>query len=267
MPLFKKISPACREYQKLIKEEKKYILKKQEERDNFLNKALADKVPLKLQSTLETAFIKAFKLIFSRGQGAIEFTYNKEKQQKEFKLRDFSGDVRQDRKSIKAFSKTIRSKDGINLIMSGVSGVGMGILGIGILDIPIFTAMLLRDIYETSINFGFPYDSEKERFFILNIIKGAMSYKDELCRTDLILNRFIQTESLPENYNEENEIAETASLLSDALLYMKFLQGIPIAGAVGGFYNVIYMKHIAKYSSLKYKKRYLAGKIAVEQSL
>ena len=261
MSLFKKISPLEKEYQKLIKEEQKYILKNQEEKENFLNKALADKVPPKLQSTLEAAFIKAFKLIFSRGKSAIELTYNKEKLENEFKLRDFSGEVKKDRKSLKEFSKKARNQDSLNLFMSGVSGVGMGILGIGIPDIPVFTGMILRDIYETSINFGFLYDSEKERFFILNIIKGAISCGDELCKIDLCLNKFIETETLSDDYNEEKEIESTAALLSDALLYMKFLQGIPIAGAVGGFYDIIYMKHIAKYSSLKYKKRYLTRKM------
>ena len=94
MSLFKKISPLEKEYQKLIREEQKYILKNQEKKENFLNKALADKVPPKLQSTLEAAFIKAFKLIFSRGKSAIELTYNKEKLENEFKLRDFFGEVK-----------------------------------------------------------------------------------------------------------------------------------------------------------------------------
>ena len=41
---------------------------------------------------------------------------------------------------------------------------------------------------------------------------------------------------------------------------MKFLQGIPIVGAVGGFYDAIYMKRITKYVNLKYKKRFLKKK-------
>ena len=38
---------------------------------------------------------------------------------------------------------------------------------------------------------------------------------------------------------------------------MKFLQGIPIAGAIGGFYDVVYLKNITEYADIKYKRRFL----------
>lgn len=48
--------------------------------------------------------------------------------------------------------------------------------------------------------------------------------------------------------------------MSKELLYMKFLQGIPVVGAVGGVYDVIYMKQIVKYAELKYRRRFLLGR-------
>lgn len=42
---------------------------------------------------------------------------------------------------------------------------------------------------------------------------------------------------------------------------MKFLQGIPLVGVLGGFYDAIYMKYIASYSTLKYRRRYLYKKM------
>lgn len=41
---------------------------------------------------------------------------------------------------------------------------------------------------------------------------------------------------------------------------MKFLQGIPVVGAVGGAYDVIYMKQINKYGELKYRRRFFYNK-------
>ena len=38
---------------------------------------------------------------------------------------------------------------------------------------------------------------------------------------------------------------------------MKFLQGIPIVGVVGGWYNMVYMKRVNTYASLKYQRRRL----------
>lgn len=45
-------------------------------------------------------------------------------------------------------------------------------------------------------------------------------------------------------------------LLSKELLYMKFLQGIPVVGVAGGAFDVKYMKEITAYAELKYRKRY-----------
>lgn len=41
------------------------------------------------------------------------------------------------------------------------------------------------------------------------------------------------------------------------LSYMKFLQGIPIAGIIGGMYDAVYLKRIADYADMKYKRRFL----------
>ena len=41
---------------------------------------------------------------------------------------------------------------------------------------------------------------------------------------------------------------------------MKFLQGIPVVGAVGGAYDIAYMKQISEYARMKYKKRFLKSR-------
>ena len=38
---------------------------------------------------------------------------------------------------------------------------------------------------------------------------------------------------------------------------MKFLQGIPVVGALGGAYDAVYMRRVSKYAELKYRKRFL----------
>ena len=37
---------------------------------------------------------------------------------------------------------------------------------------------------------------------------------------------------------------------------MKFLQGLPIVGALGGAYDAVYMKRINDYARLKYRRRF-----------
>ena len=55
----------------------------------------------------------------------------------------------------------------------------------------------------------------------------------------------------------DGSIRETAGCLSKELLYMKFLQGIPIVGAAGGAYDAVYMQKIVKYAEMKYRRRFL----------
>ena len=130
-------------------------------------------VPVKLQETLDKAFVKAFGVIFEQGIGIIEKTYKKDELQKEFQINEYANEIHKSKKSLKAFEKKAGSADRINLLISGTTGIGMGILGIGIPDIPIFTAMVLKSIYEIALSYGFEYESEAERRVILMLIQGA----------------------------------------------------------------------------------------------
>ena len=65
---------------------------------------------------------------------------------------------------------------------------------------------------------------------------------------------------MPVPYNREVQIKLVSASLSKELLYMKFLQGVPIVGAVGGAYDVVYMKQITEYANLKYKRRFLQSR-------
>lgn len=141
-----------------------------------------------------------------------------------------------------------------------MEGVGLGILGIGLPDIPLFTGMILKSIYETALHYGFPYDTEEEKYFILLLIQAALSYGEELEAINDRADRFIMEQTLPHGYDSREQIKETSAVLSGELLYMKFLQGIPVAGVIGGAYDSVYLKRILDYAKLKYRKRFLMYK-------
>ena len=58
----------------------------------------------------------------------------------------------------------------------------------------------------------------------------------------------------------ETQKKRTAQAMTDAMIYMKFLQGMFIIGAVGGAWDVVYMNRITDYAILKYKRRFLVDK-------
>ena len=232
MRLFDKRTPLQKEWEKLEVQEQRFLQKRLEKKESILNQKLEEKIPPKLQGTLDAAFAKAFALIFEKGTGIIEKTYQREKLEQDYQVRQYTADVKQDSKSLRAFSKKARDTGTKNLLLSGASGIGMGVLGIGLPDIPVFTGMILKNIYETALHYGYSYESREEKYFILLLIQGAISYGETLCEIDGKLNEFISCGTLPEEYQEKKQIEETAGALSKELLYMKVVQGIPVGGHV-----------------------------------
>ena len=253
-------TPVEKEWDLLLKKEEKLYKNKQEKKDSKINQLLSEKVPEKLQQTLDTAFYKAFLMIFEKGTKVIEKTYEKKELETVYKVREYEEELRHSKKSLKAFSKQANSKVTENVLLSGISGIGMGMLGIGLPDIPVFTGMLFRSIYEIALSYGYEYESEQEQYFILLVIQGSTSYGEEFLEIDKAINTFICDISIPIGYEKAEYAKVVASSLSKELLYMKFLQGIPLVGAAGGAYDVIYMKQVVEYAKMKYHRRFLVGR-------
>lgn len=251
-----KPSPLQKEWLKVEKQEQTYLQKRVSKTDSRLNQLLEKKIPTNLQSTLDTAFSKAFYLIFEKGTVVIEKTYKKEEMQKSYQINEFAAQVKRNKKSLKVFSRKASGVGTVNLLLSGVSGIGLGMLGIGIPDIALFTGLMLKGIYEIALNYGYDYEEEKEKKFILLLIRGALSYGAELKEINKELNFYMEKGSYNREFPIDDYIRQAAGSLSKELLYMKFLQGIPIAGAIGGAYDVVYMKQIVTYAELKYRRRF-----------
>ncbi len=251
-----------KEWQIITKKNQVYLHKHKEEKPFFLNEKIASHVPAKLQDTLNQAFLKAFKLIYEKGNGIIEKTYGKEQQEQKFQVNEFTVNLTGKRKDLKAFTKQAGSRNRINLLLSGVEGIGMGLVGSGLPDIPLFTGVLLKSIYEIALSFGYEYESVRERIFILKIIEGALESGENLAETDITLDEMIRGGDA--GIDLDSQMTRTAERLSEELLYMKFLQGIPIAGVVGGLSDTVYLKKITEYAHLKYYKRFVYEHIHIE---
>ena len=255
-----KQTPLQKEWAKLEKQEAAYLQKQMDKNESKLNQLLADKVPENLQGTLDKAFSKAFYVVFEKGTGVIEKTYKKEELKKNYQINEYIAAVKDNRKSLKAFSKKASGAGTVNLLISGASGIGLGVLGIGLPDIVLFTGLMLKSVYEIALNYGFDYQEEEEKRFILMLIQGALSHGKELQHINGEVNAYIDNGIYIETESIDDSIAKAAGCLSKELLYMKFLQGIPIVGAAGGAYDAIYMKKIVKYAELKYRRRFLRSR-------
>mgnify|MGYP000805762899 CR=1 FL=1 len=105
MRLFDKRTPLQKEWEKLEVQEQRFLQKRSEKRESILNQKLEEKIPPKLQKTLDTAFAKAFALIFEKGTGVIEKTYQRTKLEQDYQVRQYMADVKQNSKSLRSFLK------------------------------------------------------------------------------------------------------------------------------------------------------------------
>ena len=142
----------------------------------------------------------------------------------------------------------------------------MGALGVGLPDIPVFVGVVLKSVYEVALSYGYRYDTPEEKYFILKIIETALSRGTILAEGNAKLNQYIEEHALPAEYDFTVQIADTSAAMSKELLYLKFLQGIPVIGAVGGAYNTVYLQQILKYAKLKYQRRFLYEKAARDRT-
>lgn len=264
MALFSKKTPLQKEWKKLKDQESRFYVSRTEKKDTPINQFLEEKVPGKLQQTLDKSFAKAFQVVFEKGTGVIEKTYRKEEMENQFHINNYVNMVEDSHKSLKKFTKDAKKSNLKNIVFSSTSGAGLGAVGVGLPDIVLFTGTLLKSIYEIAINYGYEYTSEKEKKFILDIVRGATSYGNEFKMIDEEINVQIDRGVMDCNVDLEDVIADAAKGLSGELLYMKFLQGIPVVGAVGGVFNGVYIRNITKYAEMKYRRRFYTDKMLRE---
>lgn len=244
-----------KEWQKMEKTEASYINKNLHRDTGAWLDKISEHVPDKFERILRDSFCKAFGLIFDKGLLFIEKTYNKEKKKQDYKILEFAAEIKNNSKTVKAFSRKAAKTKVLNGAISTVEGVGMGVLGMGIPDIPLFLGVLLKSIYEIALSYGFTYESEKEQIFILKMMETALLEGQELIEGNENLNGIIdKTVKMP--MDRESQIKATSDALAREMLYLKFVQGIPIVGIVGGLADIAYQRKLTQYAELKYKRRF-----------
>lgn len=257
-----KKSPLQKEWDSLIKKEQQYINKHKKEKSSKFQDRLEKVVPSGLQSKLELAFFKGFELVFEKGSTIIEKTYDKDNYKTDYQVNEYATSIKKDRKSLRKFTSKAKTTNAKNLLISGVEGITLGAIGVGIPDIPIFIGVLLKSINEIALSYGFDYDTDEEKNFILQLIYTAMYYGHDFDELDSKMNTLIYqlNQNIMIEYNIEEQIKHAANTLSSELLYMKFLQGIPIAGIIGGISDITCLQTISEYAIIKYQKRFLMKK-------
>ena len=257
-----------KELEQLEKQEKR--LEKSVERQGLpeWKKALEAKVPEKVRVNLEKAFCKAFSVVFQHGNTLIEKTYDKEELQKDHEIQEYAVQLKGNRRELRRMRKAAGAADLRNMALTTVEGAGLGLLGIGLPDIVIFIGMLMKGVYEAALHYGFDYDSPQERFFILKMMEASLSRGEERACADREVDALCSAPLTPEEAKPllEAQTDRTAEVFAVDMLLLKFIQGLPVVGLLGGAGNPVYYRRVMKYVQIKYHKRYLLGMIAKQNT-
>lgn len=244
------------------KQEKKLQKAFVKAKDPAWKTALGDKIPKKVYTGLESTFCKAFSLAFNQGRVVIEKSYSKANLQENHTIRDFAVKLKGGRKELKAVNKSAKRSDSLNLVVTTAEGLALGALGIGVPDIVLFISTLLKGVFETALNYGFDYDLPEEQYIILNMMAASLITGEERPEWDEMIDGMIV--EMPQEVSQavlEEQIRETASVFAMDMLLLKFIQGLPVVGIIGGVGNPIYYNRVLKYVQLKYRKRDLLKQI------
>ena len=259
-----KRSPWEKEWANLLKKEARYKSKRVDGPTSLLLMKLDRFIPEKLSGTLAVAFFKAFQVIFEKGTRLIELTYNRAKKQADFKVNKFANEMYGDTRSARSFTRDAKGTRLLNLIISFVEGVALGLLGLGIPDIPLFMAIVLKGVYEVALSYGYDYHDENEKIFILKVIEVAMTDDEEFVEGDAQINEAIEVIASDGgviggwSITKEDQMRQTSDALVKEMIYTKFVQGFTILGVFGGIFDPVYVNRITNYAMLKYRRRFLA---------
>lgn len=247
---------------KILKQEQQWL---QQPNGTFM-KPLADqvedKIPKELYNKLQQAFYMGFKTIFEKGNGVLEKTYDRDQLLLEHAVYDASFEKLNKKKCLKEINKLAGKGNRKNMGIAALEGTGLGLLGVGIPDIPLFIGVVLKSIYEISLSYGYDYREEQEQYFILKLIVAALATNEEKEKCNAEVEKLIGffLAEVPLGYDIDLQMRDTANSFATDMLCIKFIQGLPLVGVIGGPANVLYCKKISDYAKMKYQKRYLLEK-------
>jgi len=254
----KQIKTLNREFMALQRREDKLMSAAVKARRPGWKKALEEKVPEKVYTGLNSAFAKGFSLVFQHGHKIIEKTYKKETIARKHAARNEGFRSSGNRKEMKQIHKNARKSNNLNVAITTVGGIGLGALGIGMPDIVLFLATVLRGVYETALHYGFGYESRFEQMMILKMMAASLSSGADWFRRNREVNDWIlKGEREIPDADFQTQIQDTASVFAVDMLLLKFIQGLPVVGLLGGAANPLYYHKIMQYMQLKYKRRCL----------
>lgn len=220
---------------------------------------IEDKIPEKLEDTLNAAFNTAFKLVFQEGKVLIKKTYDEDNLKSEYVEKRVGTQTKGDRSLIKRLRKPSEKRYLKSLGVATTEGVGLGLLGIGLPDIPILIGNMIRTCIVSAQSHGLDTDRLDEQVYMLRLIRLLALPVEERSGFNSELDALGDAIDSGRDVKPdlEKEMKETSERLSMTLLFSRFVMGLPVVGVAGGLYNPVIVSQLHQLAEIKYEIRLL----------
>ena len=253
----RRIKAACeKELSRIVKMEDALCKRAMTKSPKWIER-LNENIPAKVVTGLQGAFCKAFALVFDKGTSVIDKTYDSGELSRHYMLQDYAVRLKRSRKELKRMRKVASKSNVMNSLISTAEGAALGALGIGLPDVIVFIGILLKGAYEIATQYGYDHTLPAERMLILKMMEVALIKSDDWARLNAKIDVLSVSDSTPTEDEIKAQTKRTADAFAINMLGIKFIQGIPVAGIIGGIANPVYYNRVTKYVQLKYYKRYV----------
>lgn len=159
-----------KEWESFLRREKKLLRKYGRRKEPLLERKLQKAVPDGLSEKLEAAFYRAFCMILENGTAAIEKTFPKDRMEAEYKTREYAGTVYPVRKNLAAGRKLAARNAAAGVAGACAEGAVLGLLGIGLPDIPIFWPRCSEACIPRPSILAWIMEKAEEQVFLLELL-------------------------------------------------------------------------------------------------
>ena len=242
-----------RRLERLEKQEKRAAARYEKAKPSVFA-AVQDKIPDGLRGKLELAFCKGFRLVFEKGEGLIGKTYDADQLRGRYEQYAAAARTKATGARLRRLRSGARSavRGGTGVALA--EGAALGVLGIGLPDIPLFLGGLLRGLYRIALSYGFDCHSDRERRYLLLLIAASLSKGEGRERLAAAAEAVAAGGSFP---SLEECMDAAAGRLAEEMLAAKFVQGLPLVGLAGGLRNVPVYRRVTAYAARAYERRWL----------
>ena len=224
---------------------------------------MADALPETHRQLLHTAFAESLRALLDPSRGIVDAMVHREELEQTYHRFDRLIDADNGYRALEALDREAAKVQRGDLSLAALEGAGLGTLGIGLPEAAVLTALMLKSVLETTAVYGVNISHPWEQELMLMILAAVFARSADAGREQRQLMAVLRQlgEGNPPDIDREHRIELAARRMAGSMSLQKFVQGIPVFGISGMFFNTAAVVRLNTLSRCVYKQRYLSAKL------